>query len=581
LKARGLVVVVAALVTAAGVAFLLRSAQPTAGEVAGGAPARGGTLIATYRTEPRTFNRYSSATVDTELFARLTQATLVRINRSTTQVEPRLASSWTTSADGLTWTLKLREGVTFSDGTPLTASDVLFSLRALYDERTASQLAGALLIDGRPIAARALDAQTVVLTLPAPYAPGLALLDALPILPEHKLRAALEAGTFRDAWGTSTDPGEIVGLGPFVLREYLPGQRIVFERNTRFWLRDDDGEALPYLDAIELHIVPDHNGEMLRLQAGEVDLTTDRIRPEDMVALERLEQQQVVRLMTAGVSISPEMLWFNLDPGAAGAATRPWLQRDELRRAISCAVDRQAVVNTVYLGAAEPIDGPITPGHGEWFVPELPRTEHDDARARTLLASIGLSDRNGDGRLEDTEGQPARFSITTQKGNSFRERLAAVVQQELSGVGLVVDVVAAERNALISQWSTGAYDAILFGTEFSAFDPGRNPEFWLSSGGFHVWNAGQAKPATDWEARIDELMGQQMRTSDSAERRRLFAEVQRIFSEHLPVLYFAAPRVVVATSARLRGATPSVLSPPILWNAERLALAPGDRPARQ
>jgi peptide/nickel transport system substrate-binding protein len=501
-------------------------------------------------------------------------ASLVRLNRATGQLEPRLATEWTGSPDGLTWTLKLRRNVAFSDGAPFTSADVLFSFAALYDKRAAGPLGDSLRVDGRPLAVRALDSHTVVLTLPAAYAPGLSLLDSLPILPQHKLAAALDSGTFAQAWSATTDPLELVGLGPFVLEQYVPGQRLVFARNRRFWRRDDAGRLLPYLDELELQIVPEQNAEVLRLQAGEVDLVTDKVRPEDLAALEDLRDRGQIALSSVGVSISPDMLWFNLDPKAKRAHDRAWLQRDELRRAISHAVDRRAIVNTVYLGAAESIYGPITPGHGDWFLPDLPRTEHDPARARALLASIGLTDRDGDGGLEDTAGRPARFAISTQKGHTLRERSASIIQQHLKQIGLTVDVVPIERNALIGQWSTGDYDAIFFAIEFDSFDPARNMEFWLSSGQFHFWHPEQAKPATAWEARIDDLVKQQARALDPAARRRLFADVQRILAEHLPVLYFAAPKVIVATSSRVAGATPSVLSPSILWNAEMLSIAP-------
>jgi peptide/nickel transport system substrate-binding protein len=328
-----------------------------------------------------------------------------------------------------------------------------------------------------------------------------------------------------------------------------------------------------------MQIVPDQNAEMIRLQAGEVDLVTDKIRPEDVAALETLRAQGRIALADAGVSISPEMLWFNLNSDLA-PADRPWLQRDELRLAISHAIDRQALVNTVYLGAAQPIYGPITPGHGGWFVPDLPRTGHDPGRARELLASLGLEDRDGNGTVEDERGRAARFSIITQKGHTIRERTAAVVQQHLTRVGLTVDVAAIERNAVIARWAAGEYDAILFAVEFDAFDPARHLQFWLSSGQMHFWRPGQPVPATAWEARIDDLMRRQASTLDAGERRRLFADVQREYAAHLPVLYFAAPRVLVAMSTRLRGATPSVLAPPILWNAEMLSLAP-DAAARQ
>ena len=98
-------------------------------------------------------------------------------------------------------------------------------------------------------------------------------------------------------------------------------------------------------------------------------------------------------------------MWFNLGPSAPAAKDRPWLQREELRRAISHAVDRRAFIDTVFLGEAVPLFGPITPGHGDWFVPDLPKTEYDPARVASLLQSIGLQDRNRDGLLEDARGK--------------------------------------------------------------------------------------------------------------------------------------------------------------------------------
>jgi peptide/nickel transport system substrate-binding protein len=569
---------VGVLLALAGTVYWLRSGtDPAVTSVPAGAH-QGGRLLVAYRTEPKSFNRYISASVHEQLVAQLTQDTLVRVNRATGQLEPRLATEWTTT-DGRSWTLELRSGVHFSDGTAFTAADVVFSFEALYDPTAKSVLADSFVIDGSPILVRAVDSDTVVLTLPSVYAPGLSLLASLPILPRHKLEPALRAGTFATAWNTATDPKEIVGLGPFSIEAYVPGQRLSFARNPRFWRRDDAGRPLPYLDAVELQIVPDHNAEMLRLQAGEVDLGTDRVRPEDVAAFETLRKQGKIDLLRAGVSISPDMLWFNLDPSSTHARTRPWLQRDELRLAISHAVDRQAIVDTVFLGAAEPVFGPITPGHTEWFVPDLPRTEPNLDKARALLGELGLRDADGDGTLEDARGQPARFAVTTQKGHTIRERTAAMVQEQVRRVGLVMDVVPVERGVMIDQWSRGDYDAILFAVEYDSFDP--VAPFWRSSGSWHFWHPNQAAPATPWEARIDALMTQQERALDPAERRRLFAEAQREFVAHMPVLYFAAPRVFVAASARLRGVVPSVLTPPVLWNAEMLSLAaPIDAAAR-
>ena len=544
-----------------------------------GAPAateivRGGRLIATYRSEPGTFNRLVSSNLAEEVVSRLTQATLVRLNRATGDLEPRLAHEWTASPDGLTWTLKLREGVRFSDGVPFTYADVVFSFQVLYDPKVQSPVGQSALIGDHPLTVAAPDDHTVVVTLPAPYGPGIGVLDVVPILPQHKLRKAFDAGTFRQAWSVTTPLVDVVGLGPFALKDYAPGERLVFARNPYFWRVDDRGRPLPYLDEIELQIVPEQNAEMLRLEAGAVDLTTDQVRAEDLSALQALQAKGVITLNEAGVGTNPQMFWLNLNPAAELARTRPWSQRTELRFAISHAVDRRRIVDTVYLGAAEPIFGPITPGHGEWFLPDLPRADYDQARARVLLESIGLKDRNGDGKLDDERGETARLTIATLKGHTVRERMAAIVQDQLRAVGFWVDVVPLERSALIQHLMSDKSEAGLFSLEFDSFDPGAQLDFWMSSKPFHIWNPGQATPGTEWERQIDDLMIRQSTTLDRAERQRLFSEAQRVFAANLPVLYFAAPKVVVATSARVGGAMPSVLSPPVLWNAEMLWLVP-------
>src|SRR5688572_30161621 len=160
------------------------------------ANASGGALTASLRSEPAGYNRYVEATAAADLFALLTQSTLVKVDRTTDELQPGLAESWTQSADGQTYTLKLRQGVQFSDGAPFTAADVLFSMRALYDVKAGSVLASAARIDGRPLEFTAPDAHSVVVRLPAPFTPGLRLLCCVPILPRHRLEAAFDAGTF-------------------------------------------------------------------------------------------------------------------------------------------------------------------------------------------------------------------------------------------------------------------------------------------------------------------------------------------------------------------------------------------------
>lgn len=537
---------------------------------------RGGTLVASLRTEPRSFNRLVSRDVATEIVTLLTQARLVRVNRATQQVEPWLAEKWTTSADGLVFTLTLRDGLQWSDGTPFTSADVAFTFKAVFDPTTKSVLASGLEVDGQPLTTATPDARTVVVTYPRPFGPGIRLLDNLVILPKHKLEAAVASGTLSDTWTPTSPPADIVGMGPFVLTRYEPGQRLTFARNPRYWRRDAAGEVLPYLDGVVLEIVPDANAELLRLQSGQIDMTQQQLRAEDIATARDLERKGLATVQEAGVAIDPDVFFFNLRPAAWAKDPRgKWLFTDTFRQAISHAVDREAYADTVFLGAAVPVHGPITPGNKEWFWPDLPRYRFDQVKARELLAGLGLTNRDADPWLEDAAGTEARFTLLVFKS---LERGAQVLKESVEAVGVAVDVVSLETGALIERMLAGNFETIFFNYVSSDTDPAMQRDFWLSSGSAHFWNISQATPATSWEAQIDDLMTRQAASIDPAERVRLFRDVQRIVSEHLPALYFAAPRVYLAVSTRVRNATPGVNRPQLIWSADTLAVAPAPVP---
>jgi peptide/nickel transport system substrate-binding protein len=392
------------------------------------------------------------------------------------------------------------------------------------------------------------------------------ILDNLPIFPKHKLQSALEAGTLATAWDLRTPPAEMTGLGPFVLSAYQPGQRLEFARNPKYFLTDAAGTPLPYLDRITVEIIPDQNAEMLALEAGQTDMTTDAMRPEDYAPLRRAADAGHLQLLDLGVAYDADSLWFNLKPGAfAGDARASWIQRDELRRAISMAVDRKLFADTVFLGAGVPAFGPETPANREWFSADVPQMPHDPAGAKALLESIA-------------PGQTVRFTLLTQKGRTSLERGSAVIRDELKKIGVIVDVVALDGNALIQRFVSGAgYDAIYFRAAATDTDPALTPDFWLSSGSAHMWDISEPAPVTAWEGQIDALMAKQIASSDLAERKRLFVEVQTIFAEHQPAVYFAAPRVFVAASTRVTHLQPALIRPQLLWASDRLAVSGAPR----
>ena len=536
----------------------------------------GGELVATIRSEPATYNRYAPAggRAATDLLTLLTHAPLVRINRTTDQIEPWLAESWASSADGLTHTLRLRGGVKFSDGQPLTSADVLFSFRVVYDPVFKSGLQPALSVKGKPLAVRAPDPHTVVIVFPEAFAPGLRLLDVLPILPKHKLEAALNAGKLAEEWVPAKPLTDIAGLGPFVLSEHVAGQRLVLTRNAHYFRRDASGVQLPYLDRLILSVVADQNTEALRLEAGEADLMSNgEIRPQDYAGFKRLAGQERLKLTDIGVGLDPDFLAFNLRKELAKDPRASWLQTREFRRAVSAGVDRTAIVNAVYLGAADPIYGPISPGNRTWYDASVNKGSFDPAEARRLLATAGLTDANGDGQLEDAHGKPARFSILTQGGHN-RERVSAVIQEQLRKLGLAVDIVTLDPGGVVQRWGSGDWDAMYFGLQSSSTDPALNTELWLSAGSLHIWNPSQPTPATDWERRIDTLMGEVSTAPTLEARQKAFGEVQKIVVEERPLVHFVALRVTLATSDRVRNPTPALQLPQLLWNAESLAAGP-------
>jgi peptide/nickel transport system substrate-binding protein len=557
-----------------GLIWLARSRGGPQGTPGPAEARRGGQLIVSVRSEPRSFNRITVGNQSTELLSLLTQARLVRINKATFELEPSLAERWDSSPDGLTHTLHLRKGLQWSDGTPFTSGDVAFTFQAAMDSKAGSVLASVLVAGGQPVTVSTPDPVTVTLTFASPSGPGLRMLDQLAILPRHKLEAAYTAGEFAKAWSAATPPADIAGMGPFVLKEYTPGQRLVFDRNPNYWRKAPNGDGLPYLDRVVLEIVPDQNAELLRLQSGATDLTQDALRPDDYVPVKRLEQQGAVTMQEIGVATDADSLFFCLKPEARKKDPRwAFVQRREFRQALSHAVDREEFAQTVFLGEAVPVWGPITPGNREWFSPNVPRYPFNEAKAKELLKSIGLEDRNGNGVVEDARGTEARFTLITQKGLTWYERGTAVVREAAAKVGVAFDVAPLEFGQMVERLRSCEYDALYMRVLVTDTDPAGNLDYWVSSGEGHFWNLASPKPATEWEARIDELMAQQASTMDMEKRRALFDQVQTIMAENVPAIFFAAPRLYAAHSTRVQGIVPAVTRPHLLWNVDMLSVS--------
>jgi peptide/nickel transport system substrate-binding protein len=536
-------------------------------------------LVATLRSEPRSLNRLLAGDRASLVASQLIHEPLVRVNHVTQALEPALAASWTAADDGRLVRLTLRPDARFSDGSALTAADVVFSLAAVHDPRLGSPLADSLRVNGAPITARAIDATTVELSYPAPFGPGLRPLHALPILPSARYASLVAAGTLAAAWTLDASPAGMVGAGPFMLARHEPGVAAHLVRNPHYWRTADDGTRLPRVDRLRLDIVPSQDAEMLRLRSAQADVITAELRPDDLPEARALAAQGQVQLFELGPSLDTDMLWFNLAPrgtpgegAGTGGDRRAWLRTRELREAISHAVDRAAFINAVYRGAAVQVSGMITPGNHVWHAPDIAPRPFSPAMAGHLLDRIGVRDRNGDGVREDIYNAPAAFTLLVQQGHTIRQRAALVLQESLSRIGLRVEIVSLDARGLQQRLGDGTYEAMYHALPGSDTDPSGLMEFWLSSGRFHLWHPAQRAAGTPWERELDLLMTRQLSMTDPEERRRTVLRVQQVLDAELPVIVFAAPLVTIATSARLTHVLPGLLAPQVLWNAAEIGV---------
>jgi peptide/nickel transport system substrate-binding protein len=504
------------------------------------------------------------------------QADLIHINRATHLTEPALAKSWKVSADGLQYTLTLRKGLQFSDGQPLDADDVLFTFRVYLDENVHATQRDQLIVGGKPIVARKVDAQTMVFQLAKTYGSGERLFDGLAILPRHLLEKPYTDGKLSQAWMLATPANQWAGLGPFRLKDYIAGQRLVLERNPYYWKKDAKGNRLPYLDELVFLFVSNADAQVLRFQSGETDLIS-RLGAENFLALSR--QQRGFTMSDAGPGLEYNFLFFNLnEPGEKTppdlAQKMKWFHEVKFRQAISAAIDREAIVRLVYQGRGAALWGPVTPGNRRWANASLPHPARSPDRARALLKEAGFhwtTGPNGESVLVDSDAKPVEFSILTSSSNNDRTKMATLIQDDLKQLGMRVQVVPMEFRSLINRVTqTKEYEACVFGLVSGDADPTPDLNVWLSNGGTHLWNPSQIHPATAWEAEIDKLMEEQLVAPSYEQRKKAFDRVQQILADNQPMIFLASPDILVGAKNSIGNFHPAVLEPYVLWNVEQL-----------
>jgi len=509
------------------------------------APRRAGELAWTIKYDPKTFDPAKVDETASEQVRYLTGGVLLRVNRQTQRVEPQLAESYRLSADGKLLTFKLRAGLRFSDGSALTSADVAWSLRRVLLPATQAPVAEEFLAPGEVKIATP-DRLTVQVMLPKRVTGVDHVFDEIAIEPQNR----------------ATD--ERVTVGPFVVADYKRGQYVRLARNPNYWRRDSAGVQLPYASGVRLDVLNNREQEIALFQRGEYDLI-DGLSPEYFDVLQRKAPQMVRDL---GASLNTEQMWFNQATVAAlPEYEKAWFQNRGFRVAVSEAIHRTDLVRIAYSGHATPAFSFISPANTVWHSSTLRYPHEDVSGARKLLAASGF--HMSGAFLYDAGGHAVKFSIVTNAGNVVRAKMASLLQQDLSQIGMQVTIVPLDFPALIERlMHKQDYEACLLGLSNVEPDPNAQMNLWLSSSPNHQWNPGEKTPATPWEAEIDRQMQLQATSALQRVRKQAVDRVQQIVADEQPFIYLVYPNALDAVSTQLQGVSPSVLSPGLAWNVE-------------
>ncbi len=534
----------------------------------------GGQITIATISDPLTFNLAiakdaSSSGVLSYLFEGLTETSWL-----TDRVEPSLARSWEVSEDGMTWTFHLRDDVFWHDGTPFTARDVEFTFdRIIYNDEIPASSRPAFnfrFLDEdtgewreKPMTVVAVDEHTVVCILPQPFAPFLRSMGTA-IYPRHILEKHVDDGTFNTTWDINTAPTDIIGTGPFTIATYIPGERVEMARNPDYWLQDDSGNPLPYLDRIVHVIVPELEDELAYFLSGQTDI--HGVLGEEYAQLQPLQREQNFTMYRRGPTFGTTFLAFNVNPGQNPETGNPyldprkrdWFSNTQFRQAVAHVIDKERIIDEAQHGFGYLQWSSISPAAGDFHNPNVRQYEYSIDKANEILDDLGWVDTNGDGIREDGEGRPIAFAMTTNQGNNVRETVGSIIHEGMQAIGLDVDYSVIDFGVIVGQLTTTFdWDTIIIGFT-GGTEPHSGINLWHSSEGLHLWYPNQPEPATDWEAQIDALYINGSKELDRQKRVALYHQAQEIVAENVPLIYTTLGERIAAVRNVFGNMTPTL-----------------------
>lgn len=501
---------------------------------------RGGKLIFAISSDPKSFNPIVAKETSTTAITGFLFEGLTRIDPKTLEVIPNLAKEWKT-IDGREWIFYLRDDVRWSDGEEFTARDVVFTFNELiYNPNIPTGSRDLFTIEGKNIIIEKLDDYTVKFILPSVFCPFLRALSQ-DILPEHKYAPLVKENKFTFSMGLDTKPEEIIGTAAFRLKKYLPGERVILERNPYYWKKDACGNQLPYLEQIVFVVLPNPDTMLLKFLEKEID--SYGLRQKDLAILGPLMKEGFT-IYNSGVSLGSNFLVLNQNTQANPYTKQPyvkphklkWFRNKNFRKAISFAINRDKMVDLVLqkLGVAQ--YSPESPANKVFYTDEIVKYPYNPQKAKELLLSLGFKDKNNDDILEDSEGNKLELNLFTNSNSTDRVMIATLIKKDLEDIGMKLNFLPLDFNNLVVKL-TASYDweMILIGLT-GGIEPYFGKNVWSYKGDLHAWNPTKTA-LDDYEVEIENIFNASVKVCDDKERRKLFARWQYIASDELPLIY--------------------------------------------
>lgn len=540
----------------------------------------GGTLVSSTIGEgPKTFNSWNSMDATSSMASDLMFDALVSTDVYTGEVYPKMAKSIKILPDKMTYIIELRHGLKWSDGKPITADDVFFTWNTIiFGGYGNTSTRDSMYIGNDLPKIEKLDKYTVKFVTPKPFSPFLRQLS-VPIAPKHILEPITKQGkqAFASFWSSNTKPSSFVTSGAFRLKEYVPAQRLVYERNPNYYVIDENNQKLPYLDKYIILIVGDLNNELLKFKSGELD--TVGLRSTNVAIFKEQEKFSDYKIYNLGPDTGTMYLGFNLntrknDKGKyyVNPIKQKWFNDKNFRTAIDYALDRENMVFNIASGVATPL---FTPEPlASIYLNEKVAKGHPQnlAYAKELLNNSGFTTKKG--KLYDKDGNKVEFDLYTNAGNTERESIGVMVKQDLEELGMTINFKPIEFNTLVGKLvNSNDFDVVIMGFTGSPLEPYGGKNVWYSNGTLHLFN--MRKTPKDniniypWEKQLNELFDKAALELDFDKRKSLYEQYQKLVYDEKPLIYLYSPIRVTAIRKKFGNINPTPLGG-VLHNIEEI-----------